>query len=107
MGHNKRRGFPMPFVLQLLPALKQAGWKVKIHDSERLEPPHVTVYCKLRKWRLSLRDGTFLDQGAKWSQIHAEVREAIEAEWETLRDAWDRLFPDNPVRSEEEEDNNG
>ena len=47
----------MPYVLALVQALLQAGWKVKIHDFERLEPPHVTIYCKRRKWRLSLRDG--------------------------------------------------
>jgi len=57
----------MPYILLLLKALKQAGWKVKIHDSERLEPPHVTIYQKMRKWRLSLRDGKFLDRGDKWS----------------------------------------
>ena len=39
----------MPFNLELPEALKQAGWKVKIHDSERLEPPHVTVYRKMTK----------------------------------------------------------
>lgn len=53
----------MPFVLQLNTALKQAGWKVKIHDYERLEPPHITVYQKMKKWRLSLRNGEFLDIG--------------------------------------------
>lgn len=47
----------MPFILELLLTLKQAGWKVKIHDSERLEPPHVTIYQKMQKWRLSLRSG--------------------------------------------------
>ncbi len=63
----------MPYVLQLSKVLQQAGWKVKIHDFERLEPPHVTIYRKRRKWRLSLRDGTFLDQGDKWSQIDQKI----------------------------------
>lgn len=89
----------MPCVLQLIQTLKQAGWKVKIHDSERLEPPHVTIYKKMRKWRLSLRDGTFLDKGDKWSQIDESVKDAIldEGNWLLLRREWNRLHDDNPV----------
>ncbi len=94
----------MPFVLRLLETLRQAGWKVKIHDFERLEPPHVTIYRKQRKWRLSLRDGAFLDPGDKWSQIDEEVREAIEAAWTALRVEWDEMFPDNPVGGNENDD---
>ena len=93
----------MPFVLQLIQALRQAGWKVKIHDSERLEPPHVTIYEKMRKWRLSLRDGTFLDRGDKWSQIDDQVRQAIEDNWQVLIEEWDAIHPDNPVFGEEDE----
>jgi hypothetical protein len=63
----------MPYVLPLSQALRQAGWKVKIHDFERLEAPHATIYCRKRKWRLSLRDGSFLDRGDKWSQIDEAV----------------------------------
>jgi hypothetical protein len=94
----------MPYVLHLSQGLRQAGWKVKIHDFERLEPPHVTIYCKKRKWRLSLRDGTFLDRGDKWSQINENVRAAIEAAWNTLRHEWDAIHPDNPVSGEENDD---
>jgi hypothetical protein len=95
----------MPYVLHLSRALRQAGWKVKIHDFERLEPPHATTYWKRRKWRLSLRDGSFLDRGDKWSQIDEGVKAAIEAAWENLRDEWDALHPDNPVSGDENDDN--
>lgn len=94
----------MPYVLQLIQALRQAGWKVKIHDFERLEPPHITIYRKRRKWRLSLRDGNFLDRGDKWSQIDEQVRMAIEAAWDVLSAEWDAIHPDNPVRSQENDD---
>jgi hypothetical protein len=87
-------------------ALRRAGWKVKILDFERLEPPHATIFCKKRKWRLSLRDGTFLDRGDKWSQIDEDVRAAIEADWQTLCDEWDAIHPDNPVSGEAEENDN-
>lgn len=62
MGEH-RGNLPMPYDLELPRPLKKRGWKAKIHDLERLEPPHVTIYRKLRKWRLSLRDGHFLDRG--------------------------------------------
>jgi hypothetical protein len=94
----------MPYVLQLSQALRQAGWKVKIQDFERLETPHATIYRKTRKWRLSLRDGSFLDRGDKWSQIDEAVRAAIEASWDTLCDAWDAIHPDNPVSGEGHDD---
>ena len=107
-GESKRTGraFKMPFVLQLLLALKQAGWKVKIHDSERLEPPHVTIYKKMRKWRLSLRDGTFLDKGDRWSQIDEAVKDAIQDQknWKRLQREWNTIHEDNPVDNEEEGD---
>ena len=96
----------MPFVLQLLIALKQAGWKVKIHDSERFEPPHVTIYKKMRKWRLSLRDGTFLDKGDTWSQIDEAVKDAIQDKnnWKRLQSEWNTIHDDNPVDKEQEGD---
>ena len=94
----------MPYSLSLSKQLRQAGWKVKIHDLERLEPPHVTIYRKMRKWRLSLRTGEFLELDDKWSQIDEEVREAVEAEWATLREEWDRIHADNPVREREDDD---
>jgi len=96
----------MPFVLQLISALKQAGWKVEIHDSERLEPPHVTIYKKMRRWRLSLRDRAFLDQGDKWSQIDEAVKDALQDEknWKLLKAEWNKIHDDNPVEIEEDED---
>ncbi len=53
---------------------------------------------------MSLRDGSFLDQGDKWGQIDEAVKTAIEASWQILCDEWDALHPDNPV-SREENDN--
>ena len=94
----------MPYVLQLTQALKQAGWKVKIHDSERLEPPHVTIYRKFdEKWRLCLRDGTFRERGHKWSQIDKGVRQAIEDNWDLLIAEWDAIHPNNPVIGDDDE----
>jgi hypothetical protein len=91
----------------LLPAkLANVGWKVKIHDNERCEDPHVTIWFKMRKWRLKLRDQKFLD-GGSWKEIDKGVRAIIEANWRTLRTEWDRRYGDvNPISSEEDEEEN-
>ena len=53
--------------------------------------------------RLPLRAGKFLDREHRWSVIDPSVRVAIEAAWEELQQAWDRMFPDNPLSSEDDE----
>ena len=93
----------MPFVLQLIQALIQAGWKVKIDDSERLEPPHVTIYRRGDSWRLGLRDGELLDRGDHRRQIDEGVQQAIEDNWELLIAEWDEIHPNNPVRRGDDE----
>jgi hypothetical protein len=96
--------FLMPYDLPLPKAQKLAGWKVKLHDFERLEEPHATIYRKMRKWRLSLRSACFLDSGDKWNQIDAKVKECVESAWKTLQVEWDGIHPDNPVRGGEGND---
>src|SRR6056297_2728823 len=94
----------MPYKLTLAKALRLAGWKVKIHDAEGAEEPHVTIYRKLRKWRLSLRTGHFLDPGDKWSEIDDDVKSRImnAKNWKTVQKEWDKLHGRyNPISSEE------
>lgn len=94
----------MPFSLRLSAVLRKAGWQVKIYDAEGPEEPHVSIFRRGEKWRISLRTGEFLDRG-KWSEIAAEVKEAILREWETLRAAWDELHGDiNPISSDPEDE---
>ena len=90
----------MAFSLDLPDPLSSEGWKVKIRDKERLEPPHVTIFHGRRVWRLGLRDRMFLiPPGGNWNQIDQRVRTAIESEatWRRLCDAWDRMYPPNPI----------
>jgi hypothetical protein len=96
----------MPFDLKLPLDLKQAGWKVKIHEGERLEEPHVTIIRKTEKWRLSLRTGQFLDRGHKWSQISNGIRDVIQKEWARLGTEWDAKYPVNPIQSHDDNQNN-
>ena len=51
----------MPFELKIPPPWRSQGWKVKVRDRERVEPPHVTILHKTTAWRLELRGGEFLD----------------------------------------------
>jgi len=81
------------------------GWKVKIRDKERLEPPHVTILLGRKIWRLGLRDRSFLaPSGGSWREIDERVRAAIEENWRRLCDAWDHAYPTNRVSTADEDD---
>jgi hypothetical protein len=95
----------MPHELALPKRLKAQGWKIKIREKERLEPPHVTIMCGKKEWRVGLRDKSFLvPPGGKWAYIDDEVREIIDKNWKKLQDAWDRKYPSNPILTTEDED---
>lgn len=91
----------MPFSLDLPDDLRQTGWKVKIRDRERLEPPHVTIPLRTSAWRLNLRTGGFLEVEASWRRIDPRVRAAIEDAWNLLCAKWDAMYPDNRVGAHE------
>ena len=93
----------MPYELNLPRLLKRAGWKVKIRDKERLEPPHVTILLGMKAWRLDLRTREFLDRGDSWSQIDDGVRNAIETNWKTLQHEWDQRYPENPIGEDDDD----
>jgi hypothetical protein len=95
----------MPFELPLPKTLKAAGWKVKIREKERVEPPHVTIMHQADEWRLGLRDQRLLvPPGGRLRDIDPGVMTIIEEHWAQLKHTWDVKYPENPVSSAEEED---
>ncbi len=95
----------MPYDLALPKRLKAQGWKVKIREKERVEPPHVTVIHKEDEWRIGLRDGELLvPPGGRLKDIDLEVFRIIQRNWGALRRAWDEKYPENPISSVEEDD---
>ena len=95
----------MPFELPLPRRLKAEGWKVKIREKERVEPPHVTIMHKAEEWRLGLRDGELLmPPGGNKRDIDTGVMERINEHWAQLIEEWDRKYPENPVSSAEDEE---
>jgi hypothetical protein len=93
----------MPFELLLSKKLKAEGWKVKIREKERVEPPDVTVMHKADEWRLGLRDKQLLvPPGGRIRDIDAGVMQVIEEQWEWIKEAWDAKYPENPVSSVED-----
>ncbi len=95
----------MPYELPLPKKLKAEGWKVKIREKERVEPPHVTVMHKEREWRLGLRNKELLvPPGGRIKDIDDGVMRIIEEHWERLIAAWDAKYPENPVSSAADED---
>jgi hypothetical protein len=97
----------MAYELRLEEGIRKAGWKVKIRDKEILESPHVTIFSKSRVWRLCLRTGEFLDAGDSWRQIDSQVRRAVTENWQSICDAWDELYPENPVQSANDDEDDG
>ncbi|WP_156820305.1 hypothetical protein [Synechococcus sp. PCC 7336] len=79
------------------PQLQQQGWKVKIRDRERVEPPHVTVICKRNSWRYGLREKAFLDDRPDPRDVPDALLAEIAAQLDTLRKKWDEMYPENPV----------
>lgn len=87
--------------------LRNQGWKIKIYDNERLEEPHITLICREKTWRISLRNRSFLiPPGGRWKDIDEAIRRQLEDEesWKKLQDTWDQKHPTNPISSQEEED---
>ena len=94
----------MPHELPLPRKLKTQGWKVKIREKERVEPPHVTVIHGVDEWRLGLRDKQLLvPPGGRIKDIDSRLLQIIEKHWEHLKAAWDEKDPENPVSSAEDE----
>jgi hypothetical protein len=87
----------MPFSLPLPQQQTKAGWKVKIFDKENREPPHITIIRGTDKWRVNLRTGEFMDRDPPKRKVPDEVIQAIEDNWELLKEAWNRIHPGNPV----------
>jgi hypothetical protein len=92
--------------LPLTAALKNTRWKVKIRDKETREPPHVTIIRGTDAWRIDLRTGEFMDDSPDRSEVPNELLELVknEANWQKLCDEWDKMYPDNPVSGEADEE---
>jgi hypothetical protein len=87
------------FTLKLPAPWESRGWKAKIRDRERVEPPHVTIMHKTKAWRFGLHTQQFLDAEPDPREIPDEVLEGTRAGLSLLRQAWDRMYPKNPIVS--------
>jgi hypothetical protein len=85
----------VPYYLRLPAGL--AGWNVKILDNELLETPHATIVKGTQKWRFNLRTGRFMDSRPSPRGVDKRVLVALQDALPTLREEWNRRFPDNPV----------
>ncbi len=73
------------------------GWRLKIRDKERVEPPHVSLMRKTQTWRFNLRDGAFMDHHPDPAEVPKELMELLSQQIENYRTAWDAMYPKNPV----------
>ncbi len=89
----------MAYSLDLPEYWARQGWKVKIRDRERNEPPHVTILHKAKRWRWGLRSEGFLDVAPKPTEVPRALLALFEGKKDVLRRQWDRMYPENPVSS--------
>jgi len=80
------------------------GWHFKIRDRERVEPPHVTVLYRTRSWRFGLRESAFLDDEPPARDVPRALVRELEKRVDEFAAEWDRLYPMNPVKSNESDD---
>ena len=92
----------MPHDFDIPKRLADQGWRVKVFDKEVVEPPHVTVIFRTRRWRFGLRTGRFLDRVPPAREVPKELWEWLRAHRDELAAAWDRMYPHNPVRGADE-----
>lgn len=84
--------------------LAHQGWKVKIRENERNEPPHVSVLRKTDAWRDGLRERKFLDADPEPRRVDDSLVAFIELNVNDICKAWDAKYPENSVRSKENDD---
>ncbi len=94
----------MPFTLKLSEPWAGRGWRVKIRDRERLEPPHVTILHRTGAWRFDLRSEKFLDKEPDPTDVPKAVVDEVRSNLPLLRQEWNRMFPENAIFSQEADD---
>lgn len=95
----------MPFELAIPAFFRRQGWKVKIRDKERLEPPHASILFKDKMWRIGLRDGEFLDRSPPPRDVPKKLLDHVvdDESWNELCRQWNLMYPKNPLDSDEDE----
>lgn len=94
----------MPFSLPPPEPWASHGWKVKIRDRERVESPHVSVMHRTRTWRIDLRTGAFMDAEPPPGVVPRAVAKHVHDHLGLLARAWDRTYPEDPIRRAETAD---
>jgi hypothetical protein len=93
----------VPKQLPLPGGLSEEGWKVKIRDRERVEPPHATVIRGQHEWRWDLRARRFMNREPDPRDVPDEILSLLALHHVDLARMWDETHPDNPVGPREEE----
>lgn len=83
--------------LPLPTGLLKEGWKVKIRDRERVEPPHATVIRGQSEWRWALRSRRFMDREPDPRGVPNDVVTLLALHHAQLVAWWDEMYPENPV----------
>ena len=66
-----------------------------------MEPPHVTIYHRSRRWRLALRGGEVLAPDPDPAEVPRDLVSVVREQFPILRVECDQMYPRNPVSSKE------
>ncbi len=91
----------MPVAFAVPAPFDERGWRLKIRDRERVEPPHVTLMHKARRWRFGLRQQQFLDTDPPARDVPCELFAWLVIHTADYTAVWNDLYPENPVNSKE------
>jgi len=75
----------------------QRGWKLKIRNRERNEPPHVTLMFKTTYWRWGIRELSFRDSSPPPGDVPDEIVSWLRNHNEFWVGVWNVAYPENPV----------
>ena len=64
----------------------------------------MTIMRRTKAWRLSLRSLQFLDREPPPGDVPKKLADLVRAGAAALRTAWDRMYRNNPVSTEEDDD---
>lgn len=87
----------MPYELNPGEPFKSQGWKIKIREKERAEPPHVHVLKGTKSWRWNLRTKEFMDTDPPEKEVPDEIVVKLNEEYDNLKQNWDNKYPHNKV----------
>lgn len=87
----------MPYEYKPGEPFESQGWKVKIRERERLEPPHASIIKGTKTWRWNLRTKEFMDDDPPERDVPRGLIDKLGEGHSELVEQWNAKYPRNKV----------